>query len=144
MSSDGPASSGSGCLTLEQVRVLIDGPCHYCGTRLANKRICSNRPGRTMREYRYNGIDRLNNSCGYTIENCVSCCGSCNVAKLDKTVEDFQLWLDQVTTHNVLKFHRNLHICYNETFKYRLWNGVCRICGCRLAKQPDGFIRHFY
>ena len=35
------------------------------------------------------GIDRINSQKSYTISNCVSCCKTCNVMKLNFSVEDF-------------------------------------------------------
>jgi hypothetical protein len=32
-------------------------------------------------DFVYNGIDRRENSIGYTLANCVSCCGPCNMMK---------------------------------------------------------------
>jgi hypothetical protein len=45
---------------------LVQAPCHYCGNATQ---------GET------NGIDRVDNSLGYTKENCVSCCWTCNRMK---------------------------------------------------------------
>lgn len=36
-----------------------------------------------------NGLDRIDSSIGYTIENCVPCCLSCNIAKSDLTKNEF-------------------------------------------------------
>lgn len=58
-------------LTLEQVNNLCSKPCFYC-----NKERCL-------------GIDRLNNSKEYSIDNCVPCCGSCNRMKMDLTLPFF-------------------------------------------------------
>ena len=40
-------------------------------------------------EFVYNGIDRVDNSVGYTIDNCVSCCGMCNFMKRSYNQLDF-------------------------------------------------------
>lgn len=58
-------------LTLEQINDLCSKPCFYC-----NKERCL-------------GIDRLNNSKEYSIDNCVPCCGSCNRMKMDLTLPFF-------------------------------------------------------
>ena len=36
-----------------------------------------------------NGLDRLDSSLGYTMDNVVSCCGTCNRAKMDLKLDDF-------------------------------------------------------
>lgn len=58
--------------------------CYYCGRN----------PQRSM-EYRkhkidYNGIDRLDNTKGYTKDNCVPCCEDCNKAKRMLTEKEFK------------------------------------------------------
>lgn len=54
-----------------QVAKLLEDNCHYCNTPKAN------------------GIDRVDNSIGYTVDNCVSCCNFCNHAKKDYSKVDF-------------------------------------------------------
>ena len=51
-------------LTLEYYISLITKPCFYCKTEIKEKHGIS--------------LDRLNPDLGYTIENVVQCCGSCN------------------------------------------------------------------
>lgn len=56
-------------LTNEQFNKIVEQPCHYCGKQLE--------PGK-----HYNGLDRLDNHVRvYTESTCVSCCGTCNMAK---------------------------------------------------------------
>ncbi|AGE55401.1 hypothetical protein PBCVMA1E_632L [Paramecium bursaria Chlorella virus MA1E] len=62
-------------LTKEQYDTLRQGNCTYCG------RMCT--------ETHTNGIDRVDNTRGYILDNCVSCCGSCNIAKGTMNVEEF-------------------------------------------------------
>lgn len=54
-------------LTEDNFRDIIKGNCHICGRQ----------PSNTHK----NGIDRVDNSIGYTIENSKACCGDCNTAK---------------------------------------------------------------
>lgn len=53
-------------LSDSEAKALVGGACHYCG----------HEP-----EDRLNGIDRVDNSLGYTTDNCVSACAACNNAK---------------------------------------------------------------
>lgn len=46
-----------------------------------------------------NGIDRVNSKEGYTEENSVPCCSTCNKAKLDMSFEDFRAWLSRAYHH---------------------------------------------
>ena len=59
-------------LTKEQFMTLWQKDCHYCGEKIDEI-----------------GIDRIDNSKGYSIENCVPCCIDCNKMKMTKTVEQF-------------------------------------------------------
>jgi hypothetical protein len=74
-------------LTDEQCRELFSGDCFYCG--VAPVQI--HRPGRTRGngKFPYNGIDRVKNEIGYTVENTVSCCGRCNAGKNKMSIDDF-------------------------------------------------------
>jgi len=83
-------------LTKEQLLSLIHKPCHYCGSLNANihrvlKTTSTGRKSIAHRdeEYHYNGIDRVNSSIGYRIDNVVPCCKICNKMKLNYTTEDF-------------------------------------------------------
>ncbi len=65
-------------LTNAQLRILYKGNCHYCGIKPERIRAAC---GITTKPFIYNGIDRKDNSKGYTLDNCVSCCRSCNSTK---------------------------------------------------------------
>lgn len=72
-------------LTKEEFRFLTQNDCYFCGTPPnQTKQI----PG-TSDFYMYNGVDRLDNTLGYTKDNCVPCCGQCNLAKGKLTYSDF-------------------------------------------------------
>ena len=74
-------------LTEEQAFVLFCGDCHYCG---ASPSYRVSRKGRAVKRiFPHNGIDRKDNTQGYTVENCVSCCGSCNRKKHQTLYEVF-------------------------------------------------------
>ena len=64
-------------LTLEQWRSLINKPCVYSGHM-------TNGP---------TAIDRIDSTIGYTLENCVPCCGECNRAKGQMAHEEFITYL---------------------------------------------------
>ena len=55
-------------MTDDEIMDMTDMPCIYCGTK-------------TIDAVKRNGIDRLDSSKGYIIENCVSCCQTCNFMK---------------------------------------------------------------
>lgn len=64
-------------LTKEQFRILTKSNCTYCN------RVPEMYFGEIENNgyYMYNGIDRKNNSEGYTTENSLSCCSPCNKLK---------------------------------------------------------------
>jgi hypothetical protein len=72
---------------------LIEKKCRYCGSfsRKSNYK------------YKINGIDRVDSSLNYTIDNCVSCCIECNLAKLNMSEENFFKWIDKILRHQGYK-----------------------------------------
>jgi hypothetical protein len=85
-------------LTVEEFRALTKGNCAYCGLGpVHNWAGLKNRPA-----YMCNGVDRVDNTKGYTKSNSVSCCKVCNHAKFTMSLEEFNDWLDRV-----VKFRTN-------------------------------------
>lgn len=79
---------------------MTSANCHYCG--IAPQSIAS--PGKQYTEalvtfYIYNGIDRVDNTKGYTLDNCVTCCINCNRAKMDRSLEEFLAHVTRIATH---------------------------------------------
>jgi len=71
--------------------------CYYCG--IEPGQVEKNRVGNG--NYIYNGIDRFDNSLGYTEENTVACCGNCNMAKRTMSYQDFLSWIERVYNHSI-------------------------------------------
>jgi len=63
-------------LTFEDCSGLFLDDCHYCG-----------KP--SVEEVKIHGLDRVDNEKGYSMDNVVTCCEQCNVAKSTQTYEDF-------------------------------------------------------
>lgn len=84
-------------LTKEQFRVLTQRPCYYCGVE-PNQGNCLSASALNGL-YLYNGLDRVDNSRGYIIDNLVTCCGTCNRAKRTMTTEQFKVWICQIYEH---------------------------------------------
>lgn len=76
-------------LTREQFNLLTALSCHYCGAGPSNK--TKDRWGDGV--FVYNGLDRVDPTLGYTADNAVPCCITCNRAKADLTFKEFRAWL---------------------------------------------------
>ena len=72
-------------LSIDDVSFYYTQPCQYCGDEPNGK---------------LNGIDRQDNSIGYTIENCVPCCQTCNFAKRRMPREEFIWHCNKVAQFN--------------------------------------------
>lgn len=75
-------------ITFEQFVNIVNKPCVHCG--------CYD-------EESVRGVDRIDSTRSYVMENCVSCCGVCNIMKSDHPLQYF--------TDHVLKIAA--HICAN-------------------------------
>jgi len=67
---------------------LTQKNCEYCGNEPQTIASPKN-PNSTLKQYVYNGIDRVNSAEGYTVENCVPCCSICNRMKMNHTKKDW-------------------------------------------------------
>ena len=71
---------------------LIKNDCYYCGSKpigIARIQQRSKVHTRELKELLYNGIDRFDNTKGYTPENVVTACKFCNRCKHILSGEDF-------------------------------------------------------
>lgn len=74
---------------------LTSQDCFYCGGAPSNVA-----QGKTWNgDFTYNGIDRVHNDLGYTLDNVVSACRLCNAAKRDLSYDEFTAWLGRLTAH---------------------------------------------
>ena len=64
---------------------LLKAPCHYCG--YAPK----------LEIWKFSDVSRIDNSEGYTYENCTSACTPCNLVKNTMSIKEFGDWLGRVT-----------------------------------------------
>ena len=82
-------------LSRETFEKLTTSNCVYCGTTPCQFQT-------RFSDFKYNGIDRVDNTLGYTEDNCVTCCKICNRMKDTLTVEDFK---EHIKT--ILNFQRS-------------------------------------
>jgi hypothetical protein len=73
-------------LTVDEFYRLVQLKCFYCHSNLQSKR--GYRGDRSIK-VPYNGLDRVDNLKGYTLENVVTCCWICNQWKKNFSVKDF-------------------------------------------------------
>ena len=86
-------------LTKKQVAHLTKQPCHYCGAVPSQ----ALHPSECNGAYIYNGLDRVDNSKGYTVDNVVPCCSGCNYMKRAMTLNEFESRVTRVYKHFVMK-----------------------------------------
>jgi hypothetical protein len=84
-------------LTQDEFARLISDECWYCGDGPSSHIPKRDHTGAYGIELFHNGIDRLDNSIGYLIDNTVSCCTICNRAKGSMTVQEFTDWIRRVS-----------------------------------------------
>jgi hypothetical protein len=73
-------------LTLKDYLKISDSPCFYCGDQKVR-----------------NGVDRKNNSVGYTSENSAPCCSKCNLMKRDYSIREFLIHIRKINKYRRLK-----------------------------------------
>jgi len=79
-------------LTYPEVEKLIRAPCHYCGDPGGNVKRNKHNPS----GFTYNGIDRADSTKPYTANNCLPCCGTCNIAKGTRGRAEFIAWATKI------------------------------------------------
>lgn len=80
-------------LTHDEILLLFKNNCFYCGSEPSSVSTIKMRKLKfdvpEYGDFIYNGIDRIDNSKGYTTDNVVSCCGECNRMKSNQTILEF-------------------------------------------------------
>lgn len=76
-----------GDLQFDDFYRLSQQPCHYCGSEASN---CA------KKVFKYNGLDRLDNSRGHDLDNLVPCCWTCNEKKSDMNYDEFISWISKI------------------------------------------------
>jgi hypothetical protein len=82
-------------LSREEFRTITQKKCHFCNKEPSQW----NKKGNTFGFYVHNGIDRMDNNKGYTIDNCVPCCARCNRMKMDMTYDEFIEQMKAILKH---------------------------------------------
>ena len=103
-------------LSLEECGDIMKKNCYYCNkspSNVYNARISNRINKKNIKNYainhgegyeiHWNGIDRVDNTKGYTKENTVPCCTQCNTAKFNFTLEEFKIWVERVYLNYIKK-----------------------------------------
>lgn len=69
-------------LTVEEFGFFWQQPCEYCGIAIDTV-----------------GIDRRDNQKGYELDNCISCCSTCNLVKGQFAFDEWMAYLEQVAVY---------------------------------------------
>jgi hypothetical protein len=90
-------------LTQDQFDHLVNSNCFYCD--------------KVNTQTHRNGVDRMDNSVGYIIDNCVACCGQCNLMKLKLSDSDYIECCKRTSEFcivNDVKFDESIPKCLNK------------------------------
>lgn len=84
-------------LSEEEFKRLTSSNCFYCDLKpnaifVPHKSSGSSEKARIRASYIHNGIDRVNNNKGYTLDNCVTACSVCNYSKRLLSIEQWNKW----------------------------------------------------
>ena len=94
----------------EDAKSMMVSECMYCGYLDLDTTV--------------NGIDRMNNTTGYTPDNCVGCCGVCNFMKLSLDAQTFIERCQQISKNhggpgeNTIHWMDSILVRYTD-YKYR-------------------------
>lgn len=80
-------------LSIQEALKLFKSECFYCGQEPSNIE--------TTNKVVYQGIDRMDNHKGYSIDNVVPCCKQCNYFKHKQSFEEFMRRVERIYLRNV-------------------------------------------
>lgn len=67
-------------INIDDYTVLLSNNCHYCHGKLNETSV---------------GLDRKDNSKGYTLDNVVPCCAACNTTRSDNYTYEEMVYLSE-------------------------------------------------
>ena len=92
-------------LSFDVFSELSKSPCKYCGLEYSKEiedRLNESKKQKRLSDHvlKCNGIDRIDSSKGYSVENSVACCKYCNTAKNTMSESEFYGWIRMVYEFN--------------------------------------------
>ena len=92
-------------ISFDVFSLLSKSPCKYCGLEYSKEiedRLNESKKQKRLSDHilKCNGIDRVDSSNGYTLDNSVACCKFCNIAKNTMSEDDFYKWIKRVYEFN--------------------------------------------
>ena len=89
-------------ITKEEFKKLIFSNCEYCGIEPSGFRLDRIKSKKEINNAAYsNGLDRLDSSGGYILDNVVPCCEDCNKAKRNLTKKQFLNLITRIYDHQI-------------------------------------------
>lgn len=91
-----------GDLTLNDFYQLSQNPCYYCDeipknlANAAKEDPKSSSQAKSLGDFRYNGLDRVDNNLPHNLNNVVPCCKYCNFAKRERSQLEFAEWIKRL------------------------------------------------
>ncbi len=100
----------------QHLEYLIFQDCFYCGRPATKGTIAKDRKYKLQPTQKRNGIDRIDNSLGYNLNNVVTCCYICNRAKSFMGYKEFIEYLDDLVEyrHNLNVFTKEFEIILGD------------------------------
>lgn len=89
-------------LSMDDFLNLVSQNCVYCGAEPIVYPGDIKDFSKHEDEWKRNGIDRIDASRGYTLDNCVPCCWKCNCAKNTQSLDEFKDLITRIYNHLII------------------------------------------
>jgi hypothetical protein len=88
-------------LTKDEFLSMIQRDCQYCGIPPMMVGVSPKRDNKdpAYSSFKWNGVDRVDNSKGYILANVTPCCMLCNLAKKNLSSNQFLEWALRLSCH---------------------------------------------